>query len=70
MRSHIHWPDDAPIIFFWSQHVAAVSPWGIFLRNWRAFLLIDEYPILVRPAHPEFIQFSSSGSMGIGSRRV
>ncbi len=68
LRSQIDWPDEAEVCFIEMRERAALVPWGVFLRTWRAFLFRDEDPFVVRPGRPEFVVFGPTGYCGVGRR--
>ena len=65
LLSHVTWPIETKVLFFWSKQESVETTWKVFLKHWMNFLFNDEWPILLSPTQPERIVFSPNGEFGV-----
>lgn len=63
--SHVKWPIETKVLYFWSEREGIETTWKVFLKYWMNFLFNDEWPILVSPTQSERVVFSPDGSLAI-----
>jgi hypothetical protein len=61
--SHVTWPIETKVLFFWSKQESVETTWKVFLKHWMNFLFNDEWAILLSPTQPERIVFSPNGEL-------
>jgi hypothetical protein len=64
------WADADLALYMPFPRIAYRVPWGVFLRQWRAFLWFNDEPLLLRPGSGIYICFGSPGDIGWGYRPV
>lgn len=55
------WGDDTLVFFCCNNELVFELPWAVFKRSWKAFLFLDNGPILVAKKKKQAVQFHSSG---------
>lgn len=63
--SHVTWPKETKVLFFWSKQESVETTWKVFLKHWMNFLFDDEWPVLLSPTQPERIIFSPNGELWV-----
>ncbi|MGR0278910.1 DUF2947 family protein [Marinomonas dokdonensis] len=57
------WGEDTLVYFCCHNELVFELPWGVFKRSWKAFLFMDNGPILVGRKKKQAAQFYSNGWM-------
>ena len=55
------WGDDTTVYFCCHNEVIFEVKWGVFQRTWKAFLFLDNGPVLVGKKKKQAVQFHSNG---------
>ncbi|WP_369921853.1 DUF2947 family protein [Marinomonas polaris] len=55
------WGDDTTVFFCCHNELVFELPWGVFKRTWKAFLFLDNGPLLVGKKKKQAVQFHSNG---------
>lgn len=55
------WGDDTTVFFCCHSDVVFEVKWGVFKRTWKAFLFLDNGPVLVGKKKKQAAQFHSNG---------
>ncbi|MBJ7537601.1 DUF2947 family protein [Marinomonas transparens] len=55
------WGEDTTVFFCCHNELVFELPWGVFKRSWKAFLFLDNGPILVGKKKKQAAQFHSNG---------
>ena len=55
------WGDDTTVFFCCHNEVVFELKWGVFQRTWKAFLFLDNGPVLVGKKKKQAVQFHSNG---------
>ncbi|WP_407936162.1 DUF2947 family protein [Gemmata algarum] len=64
------WSESDTVLFLFNKWTIYKTTWGVFLRNWRAFLRMNDEPLIIRPGNNVYICFGSSGGIAWGYRPV
>ncbi|KZN12653.1 DUF2947 family protein [Marinomonas sp. TW1] len=56
-----HWGEDTIVYFCCHNEQVFELNWGVFKRTWKAFLFLDNGPILVGKKKKQALQFHSNG---------
>jgi len=56
-----HWGEDTTVYFCCHNEQIFELTWGVFKRTWKAFLFLDNGPILVGKKKKQALQFHSNG---------
>lgn len=64
------WGEDTTVFFCCHSDVVFELPWGVFQRCWKAFLFLDNGPVLVGKKKKHAAQFHSNGWMNLLLRVV
>jgi hypothetical protein len=55
------WGDDTLVFFCCHNELVFELTWGVFKRTWKAFLFLDNGPILIGKKKKQAVQFQSNG---------
>lgn len=61
LEHFVNWGDDTKVFFCCHNELVFELSWGVFKRTWKAFLFLDNGPILVGKKKKQAIQFHSNG---------
>lgn len=59
------WGEETKVFFCCQNELVFELTWGVFKRTWKAFLFLDNGPILVGKKKKQAIQFHSNGSANL-----
>lgn len=62
------WGDDTMVYFCCHNELVFEMSWRVFKRTWKAFLFLDNGPILVAKKKKQAVQFHSNGMASLLSR--
>ena len=65
LRDRLPWPDEQVVFYARSPRYAFRLPWGVFLRHWRRFMMLDK-SFVFGLERPEFALFADGGSLSVG----
>jgi hypothetical protein len=68
LRQALPWPDGQVVFYAHSRGCVFRLPWGVFLRHWRRFMMLDESWVFGL-GRPEFALFADAGSLWVGDMR-
>ncbi|SBS34547.1 hypothetical protein MSP8887_02175 [Marinomonas spartinae] len=63
------WGEETKVFFCCHNELVFEMPWGVFKRTWKAFLFLDNGPILVGRKKSQAVQFHSDGMATMLFRR-
>lgn len=56
-----HWGEDTQVFFCCHSELVFELTWGVFKRTWKAFLFLDNGPLLIGRKKKQAVQFYSTG---------
>ena len=59
------WGEDTLVFFCCHNELVFELPWGVFKRCWKAFLFLDNGPVLIGKKKRQAAQFYSNGSLNL-----
>lgn len=62
------WGEDTLVFFCCHNELVFEMTWSVFKRTWKAFLFLDNGPVLVAKKKKQAIQFHSTGNASLLSR--
>ena len=62
------WGDDTRVFFCCHNELVFEMPWAVFKRSWKAFLFLDNGPLLVAKKKKQAVQFHSNGMASLLTR--
>lgn len=62
------WGDDTKVYFCCHADLVLETTWGVFARNWKAFLFLDSDSILVGRKKKQALQFLENGQTSLSYR--
>ncbi len=70
LRDVAKWSDTDRVVFMHNRRTMYLTPWATFLTHWRKFLMMNNYPIVVKLLDPKFFYFGSTGNLAWGWRPI
>ena len=68
LRESAPWPDEQVAFYAHGRRCVYLLPWGVFVRHWRRFMVIDESWVFGQ-GRPEFVLFADAGGLSVGNMR-
>jgi hypothetical protein len=68
LREWLSWPEQQVVFYAHARRCVFQLPWGVFLRHWRRFTMLDESWVFGL-GRPEFALFADAGGLVIGDMR-
>ena len=65
-----HWGEDTTVYFCCHNEQIFELSWGVFKRTWKAFLFLDNGPILIGKKKKQALQFHSNGWVNLLMRNA
>jgi Protein of unknown function (DUF2947) len=68
LRESLPWPEAQVAFYAHRRRCVYRLPWGVFVRHWRRFMVIDESWVFGL-GRPEFALFADAGGLAVGDMR-
>jgi Protein of unknown function (DUF2947) len=68
LQTSLPWPEKQVVFYAHRRRYVYRLPWGVFLRHWRRFMVIDESWVFGL-GRPEFALFADADGLAVGDMR-